>query len=236
MNQKPITLYTLGPALGAPDASPFPTKVMMFLKMHKIKFTREIGDFRNGPLKKIPYMKYGDELVPDSELIINFLEAELTLDKDELTNEQHTLGHLLSRTLEERTFWAICYFRWLKDESYVVLREANFPNLPFFLKPIIPPMIRKGIRKVLWGQGVGRHSEETIANFMLDDFKSVSDLLGDKTYLFGEKPTRYDCSAIGLISLVVMMNKAPSGAPDIFKTYPNLKAYWDRVEKEYFSD
>ncbi len=230
-----MILYTFGPAFNVPDPSPFPVKVMMFMRMHNIEFQKRIGDMRKAPLKKIPYLECETECIPDSELILNYLENKFSIKKDNLSIEQHAIGNMVCRTLEERTYWCSVYFRWLGEHSFPVLRDTLLTSVPSLLRGFIGSIVQKKIRKSLYAQGIGRHSEDTISAFVREDFKALSDLIGDKAYLFGDKPTRYDCSAAGLVCMFAAEG-LPTGGPKVLEEFPNLKAYWQRVKTAYFQE
>jgi glutathione S-transferase len=226
--QEKVKLFTFPPAFGIPDPSPFPTKVMAFLALHNIEFERIIGDVRKAPLKKIPFIEHAGKTIPDSELILDYLTEAFELPKDDLSDEQHAQGHMICRTLEERTYWCVVYYRWAFDESFAVIRETLLAAIPKLLRTFIGGMIQKGVVKTLNGQGLGRHNEADIAEFMRRDFQALSHLLGDKPYLFGDNMTRYDATAIGLVAMLAAEG-VPTRAPDIFAELPNLRDYWERV-------
>jgi len=156
------------------------------------------------------------------------------LPKDELSSEQHAQGHLLCRALEERTYWCVVHFRWMNPETFHILRDKFLASVPSFLRGYVGNMIQKDIKKTLYRHGLGRHSDQTICEFMRRDFQALSELLGDKPFLFGDTCTRYDCTAAPLAS-VFSAQGLPWKAPDIYAEYPNIKAYWERVQSAYFS-
>jgi len=222
-----LTFYTFPIAFGILDPSPFPIKVMAFMNMHQLEYTRKIGDVRKGPLKKLPYLQHNEKFIPDSELIIDYLTETFDLPKDDLSPEQHAYGHMMCRALEERTYWCVVYYRWYFDDAFAVIRETFFGEIPGFLRKFIGRQIQKGVIKTLNGQGVARHKESDVAEFMRRDYQALSNLLGDKPYLFGDSMTRYDATAIALVSML-FSEGIPSRAPDIASEFPNLRAYYDR--------
>ena len=223
-----LKLYTFAPAFGIPDPSPFPTKVMAFMGMHNIKYQRVTGDTRKAPLKKIPYLERDGKQIPDSELILDYLVDEFGLPEDDLSAEQHAQGHMICRALEERTYWCVVYFRWAFDEPFAVLRDVFFADIPGILRKLIGAMIQKSMQKTLNGQGLSRHKESDVAEFMRRDFCALSHLLGDKSYLFGETPTRYDATAIGMVAML-FTEGLPTRTPNIVAEFPNLRDYWERT-------
>jgi len=226
-------LRTFFPAFGLPDPSPFPMKVMAFMRLHDIEFDQKPGDVRKAPLGKIPFLEHKGKRIPDSELIMDYLEIEYDLPKDNLTAEQHGIGHMICRTLEERSYWVAIYSRWIENENWPIMREKFFAPVPRLLRSFIANKVRKGVMRSMEGQGLGRHSREQIYDFARRDFAALSALLADKAYLFGEEPTRYDCTALPFIA-GALQTELPTELPAIVNNFPNLIDYWSRGKKRLF--
>lgn len=229
-----ITLYTFTPALGLPDPSSFVLKALVFLNMHGIEFKTVSGDVRKAPLKKIPYLEHNGKQIADSELILDYLEDVFDLTKDELSDEQHALGHMICRALEERTYWCHVYYRWRFDDAFAVIREELLGAIPAFLRKFLGGKIQKDVVKTLYRQGIARHKESDIAEFMRRDYKALSDLLGGKTYLFGEKASRYDATALAMTAML-FAEGIPLRSPDILSEFPNLRGYYERNKDQFFA-
>ena len=60
------TLLTFKPALGTDCPSPFGIKAEALLVMSKLPFNKEFGDILKAPRKKLPVLKAGSDLIPDS--------------------------------------------------------------------------------------------------------------------------------------------------------------------------
>jgi glutathione S-transferase len=229
-----LLLNTFSPEFNIPDLSPFPIKVMMFMRMHDLDFETITGDPRKAPLQKIPFLVHKDKEIPDSELILDYLEKEFQLtDLAGLTSEQHAQGHFLCRALEERTYWAIVRYRWFGEKSAPIMRDLFLKSLPVFLRGFVFKQIQKKLKDNLDGQGLGRHSESTVREFMRKDYQALSVMLGDKDYLFGSKPSKYDCTAVAF-SAMLATEGLPTNAPNVLEEFPNLKAYWERAKSAYF--
>ena len=227
-------LRTFYPAFGLPDPSPFPMKVTAFMRLHGIDFDTKPGDVRKAPLGKIPYLEHNGKDIPDSELILDYLEAEYDLPRDDLTPEQHAVGHMICRTFDERTYWVIVYSRWIEEQNWPTIREVIFAPVPALMRKSIANKVRKEMKRTLYGQGLGRHSRAQIYDFARRDFEALAVILGDKDYLFGENPTRYDCSILPFIA-GAFKTELPTPLVDIVKNLPNLHAYWARGEARFFN-
>lgn len=229
-------LFVFFPALGMPDPSPFPMKVAAFMRLHDIEYERMAGDVRTAPNGKIPYLEHKGKQIPDSELILDYLENEYSIGKDQLTPEQHATGHALCRMLDERTYWVVVHMRWIDEQNWPFIRELFFAPVPALMRGFISGRIRKSMKKTLWRHGIGRHSVEQMYRFARADLQVISDLLGDKDYLFGTQPTRYDCSALSFVGQCFQEGLPNNPIREIVEDMPNLPAYWQRGKERFFSE
>ena len=67
------------------------------------------------------------------------------------------------------------WWRYVEDKKGRVLDLID--HVPPFFK-IFWPYINKKMKRQIWNQGVGRHSNSDIQNIMYQDLKSLSDYLG----------------------------------------------------------
>jgi glutathione S-transferase len=223
-------------AMGIADFSPFSLKVKTYLRMVGIPYVARLGDPRKGPTKKIPFIEDGATRIGDSGLIFDYLKKKHGDSLDaKLTPEQHALGHVIRRTLEESTYWAMIYTRWLEDEAWPDIAKAFAPLLP----PVIGSLllngpIRGGVRKAAFGQGIGRHAPEQVYAIGCADTDAIATMLGEKAYLFGDTPSSYDAILYGFIANVIAF---PQGSPICKRArgHANLVAFVDRVKAKYWA-
>jgi len=148
-------------------------------------------DFLKGPKApqgKYPFVRLEDgSLLNDSQRIIEHLIAARDLQIDaHLSPEQRAQGHLIRSLFEERLYFSLVYFRWLDDPGWGHIRTEYFRTVPPVLRSIVPWVARRGVRKQLWQQGVGRHSREEIVAMAARDVDAFAALLGDKPWALGE--------------------------------------------------
>ena len=94
---------------------------------------------------------------------------------------------------------------------------------------------RRSMRGQLWGQGLGRHSDEEIVRVGQRELTALSEFLADKKYLLGDEPTTVDCSAFGLVNNI-MWPPIESALKEHARGLDNLVAYCGRIRDDYFGD
>ncbi|RLA15962.1 MAG: glutathione S-transferase family protein, partial [Gammaproteobacteria bacterium] len=175
-----LEFYQFGPAWGFPDASPFCMKLELWLKMAGIEYVSVIdGDTRKAPKGKIPYIKLDGETIGDSELIIEHLKKKFGDPVDgDLTPAQQAQSHLITRMMHDSFYWVLLHCRWMEESGWQQVRPTLFGALPKPLQVIVPPLIRRSLKKSLHGQGLGRHSREERMQIGRNDIDALDTLLG----------------------------------------------------------
>merc|ERR1739842_4417 len=74
---------------------------------------------------------------------------------------------------------------------------------PKFAHPFMMKLFKRGTVKSAHGHGIGRHSEEEVKKMGLADLKAFSEYLGNKPFLFGEKPSIADASLFGFLAEIL---------------------------------
>ncbi len=112
-----MTLYTLPPAFGLRNPSPFCLKVEMALTHLGLDF--EIATEANpqkAPKGKMPWL-VDDGIIPDSELILDHLDKKTDGGIfSALAPEEVAVGTAFTRLAEDHLYWMVVASRWLDDE------------------------------------------------------------------------------------------------------------------------
>lgn len=230
-----IELYQFAPAWGLPNPSPFCIKLELYLKMAGLPF--EViteNDTRKGPKGKIPFIRDGGRTIGDSGLIIQYLKDRYGDRVDgKLTAEQRARGHTIDRMLHDSTYWVLLQCRWVEDNGFRLVREALFKDLPWPLRTIVPPLVRRGLRRSMLAQGMGRHSRDEIFGFGVADMDALSVLLGDRAFLLGDSPSSVDATAH---AFVMSLLAPPIDNPlrERIQRTANLIAYYQRMNERYY--
>lgn len=231
-----ITLYTFKPAFGLPDPSPFVTKAEVLLKMAGLPYRTDTTGFKAAPKGKLPYIKDGDITLADSTFIRFHLQRRYDVDFDAgLSPSERAVSWAFEKMCEEHLYFALVHARWLIDENFDIGPRHFFDDAPAPLRPAIITMVRRGVRRDLKGQGMGRHTEEEIAELATRDLVALADFLADKPYLMGEKPCAADATVFAMVAAAL----APCFKTPIriaAELQPNLVAYRDRLMAQYFPE
>jgi len=231
-----ITLHSFGQGFGMVDPSPFVVKVDLFMRMNELPFISDanVNHLKTAPKNKLPYITDGNLTIGDSHFILEYLtdKYQLTLD-DHLTQEQKAQAQLYTKAIDEGLYWCLVYSRWVHPSTWPVIKKAFFGALPIPLKWIVPSMLQRGVKKNLFAQGTGRHSEEEIISLTKNYFSSLSALLGDKTYFFGDRISSFDAIAYSTLAQFII-----SDIDNVFnesaRTFDNLVAYCQRLHEQFY--
>lgn len=237
-----VTLYGFGKHFNVMDASPFVVKVDLFLKMANLPY-KVISDVRNmklAPKGKLPFIDDDGHKVADSVAIIEYLtdQYQITLD-EKLTAEQNAQAYLLTKSLDEGLYWCLVYSRWIADDSWLVVKESFFGTMPLPLRWFVPNLLRKSVIKNLHGQGMGRHSEAEVLAIVDKALSSLSVLLADNTYFFGEDYCAFDAVVYSHLCQFISVryeNGFESDFSKRAKQYDNLVSFCQRIENKFYSE
>lgn len=231
-----IKLFKFKPAGNLPDPSPFCMKLETFLKMAELPYERiEANDPRKGPKGKLPFIRIDNRDIGDSSLIIEYLTASQNLDIDRnLSKKDEALGHCLTKTLEERFYWILVYSRWIDERCWPSVRSMLFDALPAPIRPVVAGIMRRSVKRDLYGQGLGRHSQDEIYQMGRYDLQAISDILGENSFILGRQPTRFDCSVHGFVASAIQFS-LPTPLQEFGLSLPNLVDYNDRMNGLYYT-
>lgn len=188
-----LRLHSAKSAFGVPCASPFATKAESFLRLSGVPYTREDVSPVTGPRKKIPYLTLLDgRVVSDSRNIEEYLRRA-----GQLELAPCALDTLVRRLVEEHLYFAQVYYRWTHHPDRV--RDELFAEVPPGLRHIVFAMVRRQVRRDLWGQGIGRRPEAEILALVEEDLSALECALDDRPFFGGDALSSADCAAHGLL-------------------------------------
>eukprot|EP00804_Cyclotella_cryptica_P030234 CCRYP_017097-RA/>CCRYP_017097-RA protein AED:0.41 eAED:0.41 QI:0/-1/0/1/-1/1/1/0/315 len=246
-----VYLFTFPRAHHVHNISPFSLKLETFLRIHNIPY-EVISTFQFSPKGQIPYIRLNSKedgtLIADSNFIIKFLSKKLGIDKTEehfLSSEEMAVAHAFTRMIEEHTTQIGFYYRyalnmekfcsavipldWFNHNNSLTLKAWLFLK---FWKRIQPIGFKKKMRYVSFG----RHTDDEKWTISCQDIQSISDFLGDKKYIFGDRVTTLDCTLFGHFAQFLYI---PIDFPQkkyMLENCINVVRYVERLKEEYWSD
>lgn len=225
MTTSALSLYAFPTGEGMFNMSPFCCKADVLFQIAGIDYepiTPE--DFKVFSKAKLPVLQDGDEIIQDSEIIRQHLEAKHGADFDgALTFEQKAIGHMLCRMVEERTRYGLLHSRWHDDAGWAQTCAIFFADAPEGLADIV----REQVRETLRLDGFGRHSDDEIRAFLNADLTALAQVLGDNDFFFGSEPTFIDATAFGLLANFYA-SPVRTWTTELVASHPTLKAYVER--------
>ncbi|KTC81604.1 glutathione S-transferase family protein [Legionella brunensis] len=232
-----ITLYQFPGVWGLPNASPFCLKIETYLRMAEIPYEiRFVMNPRKAPKGKLPFIKIDEEVISDSELIIDYLVGKFgdSLDRN-LTKEQKALTVLLDNTFSERLYWLMVYLRWQDEYGWSHLREPFFAKLRGFAKLVVPNVVHKTMKKALYLQGMGRHNSDEIKEMGYKTLDAIAITLGNKKYFHGDELTSIDATAFGFLTNIAWL---PFEDPlkIHLQNHNNLLNYCERIWSSFYPE
>ena len=80
----------------------------------------------------------------------------------------------------------------------------------------------------MWGQGMGRNTEEEILKLAQEDLESLSTFLGTKKFFFGDEPHTIDCIVYAMLASILHIHLEGNPMVSLAKKFPNLVQHTDR--------
>jgi hypothetical protein len=108
-------------------------------------------------------------------------------------------------------------------------------GLKSLLAKIIPPIVKRDIKKSLWHHGIRRHADETIWKLGIDDVHALGHWLGARPWCFCDAPTVLDAVLFAFIASIV---RTPWDSPLKVATlkHRNLVDHSERMLAKYFPE
>ena len=138
--------------------------------------------------------------------------------------------------IEEHSYWALVYSRWVDEPGWSVVSEMFFGEIPGFIRSLIQNKEQKKMIAALNGQGLGRHNREEIYSIASKNITALSNYLGDKKYFFGkDKLTSIDiCLHSYIINIIIPDIDNPH--KDAVMACQNLVDHALRLDSEIYGD
>lgn len=231
-----ITLYGAVPMWGLPDPSPFVTKAEVLIKMAGQPYERRMADFAKAPRGKVPYIKDGETIIPDSTLIRFHLEKTYGIDFNAgLTAQEAAIWWAVEKMCEDHLYWVMVMERWGIPANFEKGPKHFFDDVPAPIRPLITWMIARRVRRALHGQGASRYTVEDRRLLVERALSSIATLLEGRDFAGGDKPCGADATLFAFLQGMTIPF-FESVCPPIAAQYPVLGAYVDRMKARFYPE
>lgn len=222
-----IILYSYPELFGLPDNNPFGLKVDTFLRLTKIDYThKHITNTQNAPRGQLPYLNDNDQIITDSNIIIQYLAKKyVDLDSD-LTEFQKNTHFLIIRMLDYHLYWVMSYSRWQDENFWPLFKAAFLKQLPELTDSSLEDIRKYNIEKYYF-QGISRYPSQDIYQAGIDDLQAIVMLLAEKRFLFGDKIHALDACCYGFLANILYFEIETPLKEFILQT--PLKEYINRI-------
>jgi isoprene-epoxide---glutathione S-transferase len=244
-----VKLFGYGPAWGLPCISPYVTKAANYMTMTGTDYEFVAQNLANldhdAPAGKLPFIiDKDDSKVHDSQRIIEHLRSTRNHDIDDhLSASDHAVGLAFTRMTDENLYWSgVIQPRWREDSGFqtyvphiVGAGDKSYEEVWGSFDQGTKDFFNSFRQRVLDGfngQGMGRRTDAEVVSFFKDDINAMSDFLGGKSFLLGEKPSSYDAGFYSEIRHTMDQPQVWAGSGYV-ASKANLAAYADRMRTHY---
>ena len=226
----PVLLVQFPPIWGR-NVSPFALKLETWLRLSGIPFVVEASTrLDKAPRGKFPYIVDAGERIGDSSLIIDHLKTTRGIDPDAgLSRRQKAEGVALQRLFENHLYYLLVHSRWIDPLGWEGTSEHFFAAMPRPVRPLARAFFRRKVRRLLHGQGFGRHSSAELRDFARTDLEAIAEHLGEKPFFLGEQLTSVDAVAFGFLANILLV-PLQTELQEITREFPNLVAWCEAME------
>jgi glutathione S-transferase len=219
---------------GVPTLGPFALKLEAWLRLTGIPYQRVIeGNPAKGPKKKSPWIEYGSVRLGDTAIIIHHLEEKTGRSLDSwLSPEQAALSLVLQRMLSEDFHQTFEYEMMMRDAGWKFI-TPGMNHIPQPLRWFVAASMRRHFRKQLYARGLGRHNDDEIIAIGRAAVDALAVLLGEKPWLFGDRPCTADASLYGMLAPLIFLPVETPVAQHL-RSKVNLVNYCERIRGQLF--
>jgi glutathione S-transferase len=234
-NGRSLKLFQFPRMFSVPNLSPFCCKLETWLRITGIPYEVVESDPRKAPRGKLPFIEDGGARIGDTSLIIDHLKRTRGVDPDaQLDAAQRATALLVQRTLEEHYAFVTLYTHFIRTEGWQHT-HATFDPVPAVIRSLVQSTVRGRMRKILWTQGILRHSDEDIIEAGLADWRAVLTVMPGGAFFFGDKPTGTDAIVFGALATTVL-TPIKSPISDFLRSQPDCLAYAERMRAQFFPE
>ncbi|MDB5470208.1 MAG: glutathione S-transferase [Caulobacter sp.] len=231
-----ITLYVAGQGFGLPEVSPYAMKTEIQLQLADLAYDKRPGRREDSPKGQVPWIVDEGETIADSTFIRAHIEGKYGVDLDAgLTPEQRAQAWALERMAENHLGWVGAHFRFLDPNNFAKGPAHWFDQAPEAMRETLKAGLLEAVAANLKAVGVGRHSEAEIAWLGERSLNAIALTLGDKPFLFGDRPTGSEAVVFSILATTLNPWFDCPLRPR-FEALPTLVAYVERMMDRFYPD
>jgi glutathione S-transferase len=189
--------------------SPFCLKTRICLQVKGVPFRRvtvTLGRLRElwrlNPLRKVPVLVHGPDVVCDSSRIVRHLEARWPDPVLVPTGpEACAYAGLLEDWADEALYFLVCAFKWLNPAnrpSALANTVTEFAGGP--VRALVGCVLARRVRRRYAAWGYGPDALPVLEERMRENLRVLSGLLAGKAFLLGRAPTVADVAAFAQLT------------------------------------
>jgi len=225
-----VVMHGLNRTSRVPSLSPFVLKLETFLRMTKIPYTYDDSPINSfGPKGKTPWISLNGEHIADSQVCIEYLTKKFNVEWNGRYSEKEKATARLVRVLfEDRIFWELALWGFVNGSE-----GLKFMKLPWLIGKYLSYVYGKNA----WGQGLGRHPQEVITAWTLEDMNAIGVILGNNKFLLGDEPCEEDAAVFGFMAQMLWGFPSVSPFAKVAKEkFPNVVDYCNRLKETFYPD
>ncbi|KAI9557766.1 GST-N-Metaxin-like protein [Daphnia sinensis] len=217
-----VILHQFGRGKNTPSISPFPLKLETYLRMTGIPYE---SDFEEpmGSKGKCPWITLNGDEISDSQLCMELLARKFHKDcSAHLSTEEQAIARAFQIMAEEHLYWGLLLWRWIYTRGRTLC--------------LLMPLAIKKLKGQAYGQGMGRHTEAEVIEMSIKDLRAISNFLGTKPFLMGDKAIEADCAVFGILSQLLWNCPGSPFEQLVNGEFSNLKSYCERMKETFWPD
>lgn len=226
---KKMKLHLFQKTKNCVDLNPYGMKVDTFMKLNKLSYA-VVYDLssENAPRHELPFIEDGNNIIDDSSRILEYLSKKfsITMD-DDLDPAEQALSLCVKRLLEDHTYPIILYSRMIDPKCSVTFKSYLKKDSATYNEEILNKAMPKIIKKLHYC-GLGNLSKDEVYALGIENLKTVSQLLGDKTYFLGDKLHTIDTVIYAFLENIQQV-PLKSALNDYLEQDKRLTAYCSRI-------
>ncbi|TAD79780.1 MAG: glutathione S-transferase family protein [Oscillatoriales cyanobacterium] len=238
-----IILHTAPGRWGLASVSPACMELETWLRIAQLPYKTQqatVETFAQAPYGKIPFIDYQGQRWGDTGLIIEMLRDREGIDLDAgLSPIERAISLAFKRLVKEHLYWGGIAIRYLTEENWQQYQDLVVGLLPAHTPSeeatVFANAFRQTIRSQMVQQGLGRLTDEARYQMVSADLQALSDFLGDKPFLMGDRPTTLDATVYGHVGNFI---QPPYQHPIVTfaRQQTNLCAHYERMTRRFFSE